>query len=247
MDQQRQNLDLLQKIDSGFARRIAKAQDVHSAIANYETAFKMQMAVPGITDISKEPEHIKEAYGMNSKDTVKANYAHQALMARRLVEQGVRFVELTCSNFKGDGQRGNPWDQHGNIAKGHAAMAHQVDQPIAALIKDLKQRGLFDSTLIVFTGEFGRTPFSQGSNGRDHNPYGFSLWLAGGGIKGGTTLGATDDLGYYAVDQVSSVYDLWATVLHQLGMDHENLTYRHSGRDIRLTDVHGEVWKDLLV
>lgn len=247
LDQQRQNLDLLHEIDSGFASRIAKAQDIHSAISNYETAFKMQTAVPGITDISKEPEHIKEAYGMNSKDAVKANYAHQALMARRLVEQGVRFVELTCSNFNGDGQRGNPWDQHGNIAKGHAAMAHQVDQPIAALIKDLKQRGLFDSTLIVFTGEFGRTPFSQGSNGRDHNPYGFSLWLAGGGIKGGATLGSTDELGYYAVDQVSSVYDLWATVLHQLGMDHEKLTYRHSGRDIRLTDVHGEVWKDLLI
>ena len=125
-------------------------------------------------------------------------------------------------------------------------MAHQVDQPIGALIKDLKQRGLFDETLIVFTGEFGRTPFSQGSNGRDHNPYGFSVWLAGGGIKGGATYGATDEFGYYALDKISTVYDLWATVLHQLCLDHEKLTYRYSGRDMRLTDVHGNVWHDII-
>jgi len=244
---QRQNLNLMSQLDDGFANRIAKAREVKSAVANYETAFKMQAEVPKITDISKEPEHIKNLYGLNSKNNLTANYAHQALMARRLVEQGVRFVELTCATAGiGAGGAANPWDQHGAIEKGHGAMAAQVDQPIAALIKDLKQRGLLDSTLILFTGEFGRTPFSQGSNGRDHNPYGFSLWMAGGGIKGGTTYGATDELGYYAVENKSSVYDLWATVLHQLGLDHEKLTYRFSGRDIRLTDVHGEVWHDIL-
>ena len=247
VDVQRRNLNLMSKLDEGFANRIAKAREIKSAVANYETAFKMQSEVPGITDISREPEHIKNMYGMNSKNKTMANYAHQCLMARRLVEQGVRFVELTCASVGlGAGGGANPWDQHGDLERGHGAMAQQVDQPIAALIKDLKQRGLLDSTLIIFTGEFGRTPFSQGSNGRDHNPYGFSLWMAGGGIKGGTAYGATDELGYYAVEKKSSVYDLWATVLHQLGMDHEKLTYRYSGRDIRLTDVHGEVWHDIL-
>lgn len=248
VDQQRQNLNLMSQLDEGFASRIARSRQVKSAISNYETAFKMQAEVPRITDISQEPEHIKNLYGMNSKNKLTANYAHQAIMARRLVEQGVRFVELTCATAGiGAGGAANPWDQHGDLEKGHGAMAEQVDQPIAGLIKDLKQRGLLDSTLILFTGEFGRTPFSQGSNGRDHNPYGFSLWMAGGGIKGGTVYGATDELGYYATEKKATVYDLWATVLHQLGMDHEKLTYRYSGRDIRLTDVHGEVWHDVLV
>ncbi len=246
LEEQRHALDFLKTLDSGFADRIARGEDVMSSVQNYETAFRMQTEVPLVTDISNEPEHIKNAYGLNDKDTVMANYGHQALMARKLVEEGVRFVELSCSNFKGDGQAANPWDQHGNIAHGHAEMARQVDQPIAALISDLKQRGLLDSTLIVFTGEFGRTPFSQGSNGRDHNPYGFSVWLAGGGIQGGSTYGATDELGYHAVEDVSTAYDLWATVLHQLGINHEKLTYRYSGRDMRLTDVHGHVWNDIL-
>jgi hypothetical protein len=247
VDQQRQNLDFLAQLDSGFAGRMAKAGEIKSAVKNYETAFKMQSSVPELADISKEPEHIKKAYGLDSKNTVMANYGHQALMARRLVERGVRFVELTCASVgMGAGGAANPWDQHGDLERGHGAMAKQVDQPIAALIKDLKQRGLLDETLIIFTGEFGRTPFSQGSNGRDHNPYGFSLWMAGGGIKGGTTYGATDELGYYATEKVSGVYDLWATVLHLLGMDHEKLTYRFGGRDMRLTDVHGEVWHDIL-
>lgn len=248
LDQQRANLDLMNQLDEGFASRIAKAREIKSAMKNYETAFKMQTEVPELTDISQEPEHIKNMYGLNHKNKVVANYAHQALMARKLVENGVRFVELTCASVGlGAGGAANPWDQHGALEKGHGAMAEQVDQPIAALLKDLKQRGLLDSTLVIFTGEFGRTPFSQGSNGRDHNPYGFSLWMAGGGIKGGTTYGATDELGYYAVEKKTGVYDLWATVLHQLGVDHEKLTYRFSGRDIRLTDVHGEVWNDILV
>jgi uncharacterized protein (DUF1501 family) len=167
-------------------------------------------------------------------------------MARRLVERGVRFVELCCSSPGiGAGGVANPWDQHGEIHKGHGEMAKQVDKPIAALLADLKQRGLLDSTLVIFTGEFGRTPFAQG-DGRDHNPYGFSLWLAGGGMKGGVTYGTTDEFGYHATDNVATVYDLWATVLHQLGIDHEKLTYRFSGRDMRLTDVHGHVWHEII-
>ena len=184
---------------------------------------------------------------MDSPVKETAAYGQQCLLARRLVERGVRFVELICLPRPADlGQIGNPWDQHGGLKAGHAEMAQQVDQPIAGLIRDLKQRGLFEETLIVWAGEFGRTPFAQGSDGRDHNPFGFSVWLAGGGIKGGTTYGATDDLGYHAVENVATVYDLWATVLHQLGVDHEALTYRFGGRDFRLTDVHGHVIRDIL-
>ena len=176
-----------------------------------------------------------------------SNKGRQCLMARRLVERGVRFVELSCcSHGIGGGGEGNPWDQHKDLKKGHLEMDEQVDGPIGALITDLKNRGLLEQTLLVFTGEFGRTPFSQGSNGHDHDPFGFGLWLAGGGIQGGSTHGATDEFGYKAQTDISTVYDLWATVLHQLGIDHEKLTYRWSGRDLRLTDVHGHVWKDIL-
>ncbi|MDF1787735.1 MAG: DUF1501 domain-containing protein, partial [Verrucomicrobiales bacterium] len=163
------------------------------------------------------------------------------------VEKGVRFIELSClTESIGAGGAANPWDQHGDLERGHGAMAHQVDQPIAALILDLKQRGLLDETLIIWAGEFGRTPFSQGSNGRDHNPYGFSVWLAGGGVRGGTVYGSTDDFGYHVADKATTYYDLWATVLHQLGLDHEDLTYLYAGRNVRLTDVHGNVLHDIL-
>jgi uncharacterized protein (DUF1501 family) len=218
-----------------------------ASVANAETAFRMQAAVPELTDISSESEATKKRYGVDSSNAVHAEYARQCLMARRLVERGVRFVELSCCTVNiGAGGAANPWDQHGDLKKGHGAMGEQIDGPIAALIGDLKDRGMLEDTLIVFTGEFGRTPFSQGGNGRDHDPFGFSLWLAGGGIKGGVAYGATDELGYRAVTNVSTVYDLWATVLHQLGIDHERLTYRWSGRDLRLTDVHGNVWKSLI-
>ena len=207
----------------------------------------MQEAVPELTDISQETAATKKLYGIDDPDQQKSEYAKQCLIARRLVERGVRFIELSCCSYGiGGGNGANPWDQHGDIRKGHGAMANQIDQPIAALIQDLKARGLFDDTLIVFTGEFGRTPFAQDSNGRDHDPYGFSLWLAGGGTKGGTVHGATDDLGYKAITNTATVYDLWATVLHQLGINHEKLTFRWGGRDLRLTDVHGEVWHSLL-
>lgn len=245
-EEQRRSLDLIKSLDRGFADRVAAEQAVMDSVSNAETAFEMQQAVPELTDISGESAATLEAYGVTSKNGALSQYAKQCLMARRLVERGARFVELCCAAGGGGAGNGpNPWDQHGAIEKGHGFMATQVDQPIAALIRDLKQRGMLDETLIVFTGEFGRTPFAQG-NGRDHNPYGFSLWLAGGGIKGGRTYGATDEFGYHATEKVATVYDLWATVLHQLGIDHEQLTYRYSGRDMRLTDVHGHVWKDLL-
>ncbi len=243
---QRRRLGFIQEVDQAFAETTREPQ-VEAAIRNYETAYRMQAAVPEVCDLNGETEATQQMYGMNSPDKLTASYARQALLARRLVERGVRFVELSClSAGIGAGGAANPWDQHGAIAKGHGAMAHQVDQPIAALLKDLKQRGLLESTIVIFSGEFGRTPFSQGSDGRDHNPYGFSLWVAGGGFKAGTAFGATDELGYYAVDQPLTVYDFWATILHQLGLDHEKLTYRFGGRDFRLTDVHGNVIKPIL-
>ncbi len=243
--QQRRQLDFVAQLDEQFARQ-TQSKHVEAAIKNYETAFQMQSSVPQLCDLSGESEATMESYGINSANPTKAAYARQALLARKLVEQGVRFIELSClTQSIGAGGAANPWDQHGELEKGHRAMAEQVDQPIAALIKDLHRRGLLDETLIIFTGEFGRTPFSQGSNGRDHNPSGFSLWLAGGGIKGGTTYGATDELGYHAVENPATIYDLWATVLHQLGLDHERLTFRSGGRDFRLTDVFGNVISDI--
>ncbi len=244
---QRRGLDLINGLDRRFLASIADEASVESAIHNYEIAYRMQAAVPDLVDLRGETAATRRLYGLDDPDAQKAAYARQCLLARRLVERGVRFVELSCLPVKADGgQAANPWDQHDNLAGGHAAMAHQVDQPIAGLITDLKNRGLLDQTLIVWAGEFGRTPFSQGLRGRDHDPYGFSIFLAGGGIKGGTVFGATDEFGYRAVENPCDVYDLWATVLHLLGLNHLDLTYRFSGRDVRLTDVHGEVIKPIL-
>jgi hypothetical protein len=207
----------------------------------------MQAAVPDLCDIRGESEATRKLYGLDSPDKLTAGYARQALVARRLVERGVRFVELSCLNSAiGAGNAPNPWDQHGELTRGHGAMARQVDQPIATLITDLKARGLLDETLILWAGEFGRTPLSQGSDGRDHNPTGFSVWLAGGGIRGGMTYGATDELGYHAVENPCAIFDVYATMLHLLGLDHEALTYRYGGRDFRLTDVHGKVIRELI-
>ena len=169
-------------------------------------------------------------------------FGRQCLIARRLVERGVRFIQLTCPGGNGD-----RWDQHSNLKDGHEKNARSVDRPIAALLADLKQRGLFDSTLVVWSGEFGRTPFAQGTDGRDHNQFGFSIWLAGGGVKGGTVYGATDDFGYKVVQDKVEIHDLHATMLHLFGIDHERLTYRFSGRDMRLTDVHGRVVREILL
>ena len=246
-DRQRRRLDYLATLNRGFGAETAAADAIEAAIRNHETAFHMQAAVPALTDISDETEATKQLYGLDAKDPKQAAYARQCLLARRLVERGVRFVELSCLAYNiGGGNGANPWDQHSEVKKGHETMARQVDQPIAALLADLDERGLLDDTLVVWAGEFGRTPFSQGSNGRDHNPMGFSIWMAGGGVKGGTVLGSTDEFGYRAVEDVTTVYDLWATVLHQLGIDHEDLTFRHGGRDMRLTDVHGNVMKKII-
>ena len=246
---QRRRLDLVRGLDRNFQYRtgIENESGIEAAIQNYETAFQMQAAVPELVDLTGESDTTKKMYGLDHPNGVTAAYAHQCLLARRLVERGVRFIELSCLPEKlGGGQAPNPWDQHGNLQDGHYNMSLQVDQPIGALLKDLKARGLLDSTLVIWAGEFGRTPFSQGSNGRDHNPYGFSVWMAGGGVKGGTIYGETDDLGYHVVDKKTTPYDLWATALHLMGLDHEKLTYRHAGRDLRLTDVHGNILHDII-
>jgi hypothetical protein len=244
---QRKRLDFHKSFDQQFLQQVGNNQQVEAAIQNHEVAYKMQAAVPELCEIQGETEATKKLYGLDSADAQKASYAKQCLLARRLVERGVRFVELSCLTEKlGAGGAANPWDQHGVLEKGHSAMAHQVDQPIAGLLQDLKVRGLLDETLVIWAGEFGRTPFSQGSDGRDHNPYGFSIWMAGGGIKGGTVYGSTDEFGYHVTENKCDFYDLWATVLHLLGLDHENLTYRHGGRDLRLTDVHGRILNSIL-
>ena len=238
---QRKKLEFLHEMDGDLEARLSHAEAIESAIQNYELAYRMQMEVPEVTDISGESDATKTLYGIDAPYENTRQYGAQCLMARRLVERGVRFVELTINPGNGD-----RWDQHSKLVDGHQKNAMAVDQPIAGLIKDLKSRGLLDSTLLVFSGEFGRTPFAQGTNGRDHNPQGFSLWMAGGGIKGGTIYGATDEYGYRVVENKLTVHDLHANMLHLLGIDHTRLTFRYSGRDIRLTDVHGEIIPEIL-
>jgi hypothetical protein len=242
--QQRTKLDFVANADHVFLRGLGgRNSAVEAAIANYETAFSMQSAVPELTDLRGESAATKRLYGLDSSDKLKAQYARQLLLARRMVERGVRCVEV---GYVRGIRNVAPWDQHDSLKKNHAANAAIVDQPIAALLADLKSRGLLESTLVIWTGEFGRTPFAQGGDGRDHNPQGFSIWLAGGGVRGGVIYGATDEYGYRAVDQVVTIHDLHATILHLMGIDHERLTYRHGGRDYRLTDVHGNVVKEIL-
>jgi uncharacterized protein (DUF1501 family) len=197
----------------------------------------MQVAIPDVEDVSKESEATRKLYGLD--DPVTANFGRQCLLARRFSERGVRFVQITHS----DGQV--QWDQHSNLKAGHEKNAREVDKPIAGLLTDLKARGLLRDTLVLWGGEFGRTPTAEGTNGRDHNPEGFTVWLAGGGVKGGFRYGATDDYGYYAVADKVHVHDLHATLLHLLGLDHEKLIYRHAGRDFRLTDVSGRVVQEV--
>jgi hypothetical protein len=232
---------LIRKLDQNALERIGKLDALEAAIANYEMAARMQVAVPELMDLRGESQKTLDMYGQSAKFGNTRTYGRICLLARRLVERGVRFVELTCTGGNGD-----RWDQHGGLKDGHTKNAMSVDQGISALLTDLKQRGLFEQTLVVFSGEFGRTPFAQGGNGRDHNPFGFSLWMAGGGIKGGTTYGATDEYGYKAVENRLEIHDLHATMLHLLGVDHTKQTFRFSGRDMRLTDVHGHVIKEVL-
>ncbi len=215
--------------------------ELESAIMNYELAARMQLAIPELMDFSQESASTKELYGIEDCYKGTQTYARECLIARRLIERGVRFVELTIPNIGED-----RWDAHGGLQKNHGNNARSVDKPIAGLLKDLKARGMLDDTLVLWSGEFGRTPFAQGGNGRDHNEFGFSLWMAGAGVKPGTVYGGTDQWGYKAEENPLEVHDLHATILHLLGINHKELTYRFSGRDIRLTDVHGRVVEELL-
>jgi len=234
---QMNKLALMRELDQTQLASKGHDDQLESAIANYELAFRMQSAVPDLMDLKGESEATRKLYGLDADYEHTRTFAAQCLVARRLVERGVRFIELTCPAING----ADRWDQHGGLKSGHENNARAVDQPIAALLKDLKSRGLLEHTLVVWAGEFGRTPFAQGTDGRDHNPFGFSIWLAGGGVKGGTIYGATDEYGYKVVAGKADIHDLHATMLHLLGLDHKRLTVRFSGRDMRLTDVHGEI------
>jgi hypothetical protein len=239
--QQRGKLDLLRRLDESVAARSGHADAIESAIANYETAYRMQTAVPELMDIKGETAMTKRLYGLDAEYGPTRTFGTQCLIARRLIERGARFIELTCPKVGGD-----RWDQHSNLKQGHENNARAVDRPIAALLKDLKSRGMLHDTLVVWAGEFGRTPFAQGGDGRDHNPFGFTIWMAGGGVKGGFVHGETDEWGYKTVANKVEIHDLHATMLHILGVDHKRLTVRFGGRDMRLTDVHGEIVKDIL-
>ncbi|MBL9155044.1 MAG: DUF1501 domain-containing protein [Verrucomicrobiales bacterium] len=232
---QLRQIALLQQMNRAHLDRSGGDPRIEGVIESYEMAHRMQAVAPALLDIAGEPDHIRNLYGLDRKET--ADFGHRCLLARRLCESGVRFVQVSTPYV---------WDQHGNLESGHAKNALAVDRPIAGLLSDLKQRGLMDDTLVVWATEFGRTPIAQGSNGRDHNPAGFTIWLAGAGVKAGYSHGETDDYGYYAVKDKVHTHDLHATLLHLLGLDHERLTYRHAGRDFRLTDVYGEVVHPIL-
>jgi hypothetical protein len=237
-DRQRRTLDLLQQMNQ--VGLDPNDNELSARIATYELAFRMQQHAPEAVDLAKETAATKEAYGLNEKKT--ADFGTRCLLARRLVERGVRFVQL----YSGGGPLITQWDAHDDLNSNHEKMCGHVDKPIAALLKDLKTRGLLDSTLIVWASEFGRTPMSQGGKGRDHNPYGYTMWLAGGGVQGGQAIGATDEFGLRAVKERISVNDFHATVLHLVGLNHEKLTFLHNGRDERLTDVAGQVIEKVL-
>lgn len=239
--QQRQQLDLLEQLNQQHLQQRGTAPELTARIESYELAYRMQMEATDAFDVSTEPQHVRDAYGEGVN-------ARQILIARRLVERGVRYVQV----WHGEGQ---PWDNHDDLETGHRKLADECDQAIGALLSDLKERGLLDETLVIWGGEFGRTPVvelptpgqNEGKvNGRDHNHHGFTVWMAGGGVKGGEVYGATDEFGFKAVENPVHVHDLHATMLHLLGLDHKRLTYRFAGRDFRLTDVHGNVVHDLI-
>ena len=229
--QQRGRLDLLKGLNEHFGRDKSEDSELEARINAYELAFRMQAAGPEAVDLSRESEATKELYGMNTEATAK--FGANCLMARRLVERGVRFVELYSGS-------GSAWDAHANIEANHAKMCLSSDKPIHGLLTDLKARGLLDDTLVVWGGEFGRTPFNEKGDGRDHNPWGFTMWMAGGGIKGGQVLGTTDEIGLRGIDKRAHVTDIHATILHALGLDHKSVTYLHNGRSERPTIVTGE-------
>ena len=234
LQSQREQLDFLQSLNRDHLERAVRDSQIEGAIESFELAFRMQQSAPEVLDIDAEPEHVRKLYGIDRKET--ENFGRQCLLARRLAEAGVRYIQVST---------GNVWDQHSNLKAGHERNSLEVDRPIAGLLVDLKQRGLLEDTLVVWSGEFGRTPIAQGTNGRDHNPQGFCAWMAGGGVKRGFAYGNTDDYGYYATENRVHMHDLHATILHLLGVDHERLTYRYAGRDFRLTDVYGNVVNEL--
>ncbi|HUG19409.1 MAG TPA: DUF1501 domain-containing protein [Planctomycetaceae bacterium] len=234
-ERQQQRLSLIQQFNQAHLDRLGPDQRITGMIEAYDLASRMQRVAPGVLDLAHESKETQQLYGVGDKEA--DNFGRQCLLGRRLLEAGVRYVELST---------GNVWDQHGGLKEGHEKNSLATDQPIAALLTDLKARGMLDDTLVVWSGEFGRTPTVQGTNGRDHNPQGFCAWLAGGGVKPGFSFGQTDDFGYYsAVDRVH-MHDLHATILHLLGIDHEKLTYRYAGRDFRLTDVAGKVVNEVI-
>ena len=237
---QRKQFHLLQNLNRAQAISSPHEDNIDATINAFELAYRMQLNAPGLTNIEGESEATKSIYGIGEKHT--DAFGRQCLMARRLAESGVRYIQVNYSDNHG----GNPrWDQHSNMPK-HAQHAKAVDKPVAGLLQDLKSRGLLEDTLVWWGGEFGRTPFSQNNDGRDHNPHGFTVWLAGAGVKPGFSYGATDEWGYMAVQDKMHMHDLHATVLHLLGLDHEQLTFRYAGRDFRLTDVYGKVANEIL-
>ena len=237
--QQRRQLDLLKKLNQRHLDRQSN-RELAARIESFELAFRMQMAAPDALNVNEETARTQQNYGLDQKRC--QHFGRQCLIARRLVERGVRFVQI----YSGGNENARSWDGHSNIVRNHGGFAKETDQPIAALLADLQVRGLLDSTLIVWGGEFGRLALVQkGGSGRDHNPHAFTYWFAGGGVKGGTHYGSTDDIGNRSVENRVSVNDLHATILHQLGLDHLRLTYRLNGRDFRLTDVAGRVIKEL--
>ena len=237
-DLQRLQLDLLNSANKEHLQKTGADARLEARIATFELAFRMQATAPKVFDLAQETKETHALYGVGTDPT--DEFGRQCLLARRLVEAGVRFVQVN------HGYPRNYWDAHGDLRNNHSSMAKRVDKPIAGLLADLKQRGMLKDTLVVFATEFGRTPAAQGNDGRDHHPHAFSMWLAGGGVKGGLTHGTTDDFGYYVAENRVTIPDLHATLLHLMGLDHTRLTYRHAGRDYRLTDVHGEVVKEIL-
>jgi hypothetical protein len=244
---EREKLSLLNKLNQGVLARFGKVSEIEATISNYELAFRMQSAVPELLDLRSESEATRKLYGLDDPDT--EEFGRECLLARRMVERGVRFVELLTPARKGVDR----WDQHASLEAHHRINAKATDKPIAGLLRDLKSRGMLDETLVIWGGEFGRTPCAQFPDGgsiknigRDHNPFGFTMWLAGGGIKPGLIYGTTDEYGYFAIENKVHMHDLHATILHLLGMDHKRLTFPYSGRDMRLTDVHGNVIKEIL-
>jgi hypothetical protein len=235
---QRQQLDLIRQMNLEHLQSVGDTSVLVSRLNSFELAFRMQTSMPEIQDLSGETESTQRLYGID--DPVTENFGRQCLMARRFLERGVRFVQVTHSDSEVQ------WDQHSDLYQGHTKNAAEVDKPIAGFLADLKARGLLRDTLVLWGGEFGRTPTAQGNDGRDHNPHGFTMWLAGGGVKGGYAYGATDDYGYYAAENKMHVHDLHATILYLMGLDHQRLTYRYAGRDFRLTDVAGNVATEIL-